>query len=127
MECVVLVDLEFLPVGGGGAQPGGGVAVDHPVGGDPARDAPPAVGAVGSLRRFHVLPGNQRQQRDRLGGIGAQLLVGQVAQETVGVADQTVHELLAGLRIVQAIAGLSGSLKSWAGQCSATTPAAPGT
>ena len=37
----------------------------NPAGGHLAGDAPPPIGAVRSLRRFYILPGDQRQQRQR--------------------------------------------------------------
>ena len=69
---------------------------DHPVRGDPPGDPPPPVGAVGALDRFHVLAGDQRQQRHRLGGPRAQFLLGQVPQQPVRIADQRVDQLLPG-------------------------------
>src|SRR5207249_5325681 len=39
---------------------------DDPVLGDLTGDAPPPVGAIGTLGRFNVLPSDQRQQRHRL-------------------------------------------------------------
>ena len=73
---------------------------DHPVRGDLAGDPPPAVGAVGALGGFDVLPGDQRQQRHRLGGRGPRSCVGQVRQQPVGVADQGVDQLVAGVAVV---------------------------
>jgi hypothetical protein len=39
---------------------------DHPIRGEPLGDAPPPIGAIGALDRFHVLAGDQSQQRHRL-------------------------------------------------------------
>ena len=63
----------------------------HPVGGDLAGDAPPAIGAVGSLGGFDVLPGDQRQQRQRRGHrlLGLVLIdPGERLQQRVRVVDQ---------------------------------------
>ena len=48
---------------------------DHPVRGHPPRDPPPPIAAVGALGGFHVLPGDQGQQRHRLLGPVPGLLV----------------------------------------------------
>jgi hypothetical protein len=57
---------------------------DHPVGGDPAGDPP----ASRPLARLHVLAGDQRQQRDRLGLLGAQLDIGHSVEHGQRVVDQ---------------------------------------
>jgi hypothetical protein len=65
----------------------------------PARDPPPPVGAIRALGRFHVLPGDQRQQRHRLGGSRIELLLGQVPGP-VRITDQGIQQLFAGGRVV---------------------------
>lgn len=70
---------------------------DHPVGGHLPGDAPPPIGAIGALHGLHVLPGDQRQQRHRLGGLRAEVLIGQVAEQPVRVADQLVDQPITGL------------------------------
>ena len=101
---------------------------DDPVRGDPLRDAPASVGAVGALGRFHVLPGDQRQQPDRLGSPGSELLLGQVAEQPVRIGDQRVDQFRAGRLVVPGDARLARAACSrGAVQCSAITAAAPGT
>ena len=39
---------------------------DHPIRGDLPGDPPPPIRPIGTVRRFHVLTGDQRQQRDRV-------------------------------------------------------------
>jgi hypothetical protein len=63
-------------------------------------DPPAPVGAVRALDRLHVLPGDQVERRDRLGGHRAQFLVGQMAEQPVRVTDQRVDQLGAGLLVV---------------------------
>jgi hypothetical protein len=53
---------------------------DDPVRGDALGDAPSPVGAVRAVDRLDVLPGHQRKQRDRIGGLRAELDLGQVAE-----------------------------------------------
>jgi hypothetical protein len=53
---------------------------DHPVRRYLPGDLPPPVGAIRALDRLDVLPGHQRKQRDRIGGLRAELDLGQVAE-----------------------------------------------
>ena len=69
--------------------PGIGVdSRDHPVFGDLAGDLPPPVGPVTALGGLHVLPGHQRQQRQRRGGRLVQLRVRERTDQRVRVVDQ---------------------------------------
>ena len=69
--------------------PGTGVdSRDHPVFGDLAGDLPPPVGPVIALGGLHVLPGHQRQQRQRRGGLLVQLRVLEHIHQRVRVVDQ---------------------------------------
>jgi hypothetical protein len=73
--------------------PGDGVdRGNHPIRGDPRRDTPTPVGAIGALDGFHVLAGEQGPQCHRLGGPRTQLLLGQMSQQPVRIADQGVHQ-----------------------------------
>ena len=101
---------------------------DHPIRGHLLGDAPAPVGAIGALDGFHVLAGDQRQQRHRLGGPRTQLLLGQMPQQPVRIADQRIHQLLAGLRRRPRRSPVYPGRRS-RGQCSAAaiTSAAPGT
>ena len=49
---------------------------DHPIRCDVLRDAPPSVGAVRALDRFDVLAGDQRQQGQRVSGLGTMFGLG---------------------------------------------------
>ena len=71
LEAVLVVGAVLVDVPGGGI--GGG---DDPVAGGAAGDPPPAVAAVGALGGFHVLPGRQGQDADRVRVGLAELLVG---------------------------------------------------
>ena len=63
----------------------------------PLSDAPAPVGAIRALGRFHVLAGHQGQQRHRLRRPRAQLLIGQIPQQPVRVADQGIDQPIPGL------------------------------
>jgi hypothetical protein len=56
----------------------------------PAGDLPAPVGAVGALDGLHVLPGDQRQQPDRLRRGQLEFLLGQMAQQPVRITDQGI-------------------------------------
>ena len=73
---------------------------DHPIGSHLSGDAPASVGAIGALDGFHVLAGDQGQQRHRLGRARTQVLLGQMPQQPVGVADQAVNQPIPGLGVV---------------------------
>ena len=96
--------------------------------GDPAGDAPPPVGAVGALGRFDVLPGHQRQQRQRLRCPLVQAPPRRSASMIV-LASLTSAETRASRAALssQAIRGLPGSSQSWAWHAAAISSAAPGT
>jgi hypothetical protein len=61
---------------------------DHPVVGDLAGDPPPPVGAVAALGRLDILPGDQRQQRQRGSRLLVHRFVFQRIDERVRVVDQ---------------------------------------
>ena len=73
---------------------------DHPIGCHLSGDAPAPVGAIGALHRFHVLAGDQRQQRHRLRRAGTQVLLGRMPQQPVGIADQPVDQPIPGVGVV---------------------------
>jgi hypothetical protein len=73
---------------------------DHPIRSHPTSDPPPPVGAVGPLGRFDILPGDQRQQPQRLPGPVTELGVGQGADDRAGVVDQRRHQRRAGPLVV---------------------------
>ena len=73
---------------------------DHPLRGHLPGDAPASVGAIGALGGFDVLPGDQRQQPDRLGRGRVEFLLGQVSQQPVRVRDQGIHQLFASVGVV---------------------------
>ena len=103
---------------------------DDPVRGDLPGDPPPPVGAVGALGRFHVLPGDQRQQRHRLGRLRRpSSLLGQVPEQPVRVARPARRPARArACLVVPGDRRLARIVRSHARvQCSAITAAAPGT
>jgi hypothetical protein len=81
---------------------------DDPVLGDPAGDAPPPVGAVRAFRRFHVLPGDQRQQGHRSGGRLVQLGIGEHGDDRAGVLHQCRDQCLPGGLVVPGDRRLTG-------------------
>ena len=54
---------------------------DHPIRGHVLRDTPWSVGAIGALDRFDVLASDQRQQRHRVGSLGAEFGLRQMAED----------------------------------------------
>ena len=101
---------------------------DHPIAGHLSGDAPAPVGAIRALDRFHVLAGDQGQQRHRLGGAGTQILLGQVAQQPVCVGDQGIDQPIPGVGVVPGDRRFARIVVIM-GACSASaiTSAAPGT
>jgi hypothetical protein len=67
---------------------------------------PPPGGAGTVLGRLYVLAGDQRLQSDCPGRARGQFLLGQVAQQSVRVADQRADQIGAGLGSSWAIGGL---------------------
>jgi hypothetical protein len=61
---------------------------DDPVTGDLAGDPPAPIGPVRALGRFHVLAGNQRQQRHRRLRALVQLRVLECGDQRTCVVDQ---------------------------------------
>ena len=62
------------------------VSDDHPVSGHVAGDAPAPVGAIRALDGFHVLAGDQGQQRHRFSGPRTQFLLREVSEQPMGVS-----------------------------------------
>ena len=82
---------------------------DHPIRGDLLRDLPVPVGAIRALEGLDILAGDQRQQRHRLSRPRRKLVIGQMPEQPVGVADQAIDQQIAGRLVIPAIAGLPGS------------------
>jgi hypothetical protein len=75
LESALLPGLGLVRAPGVGVHGG-----DHPVRSDLMGDAPPPVGPIGVLGRFHVLPGDECQQRVRISRLTVHRLPG--ARET---------------------------------------------
>jgi hypothetical protein len=63
--------------------------------------------AIGSFGGLNVLPGDQRQQRQRLRSPLVELRLGQRAHDRGGIAHQRRHQCLAGLVVVPSNIGLA--------------------
>jgi hypothetical protein len=68
---------------------------DHPVRGHPLDNDEPAVGGL-----LDVLADHRGQQLGGLGDLGAKLPAAQRAKGPVAIAEQRVHQLLAGDRVL---------------------------
>ena len=62
-----------------------------------AATGPPLAATVG---RFDVLPGDQRQQPNRLGCGWREFLLGQMHQQPMRITNQGVDQLFPGVRVV---------------------------
>ena len=83
---------------------------DHPVGDDFPGDPPPPVGAIGVLRGLDVLPGDQRQQPQRVRRRvipPRRVLAGQCLQYRQRVVHQVTDQVLLRLRVVPVDARLA--------------------
>nr|AHE14803.1 hypothetical protein asmbl_3 [uncultured bacterium] len=82
---------------------------DHPVAGHLARDAPPPVGAIGSFGGLDVLPGDQRQQRQRLPSPVVERRLAQRVHDHGGIAHNADTGASRAWSSSQAMAGLPAS------------------
>jgi hypothetical protein len=81
---------------------------DHPIRSDFPGDAPASVGPVRTLGWFHVLPSDQRQQRQRLSRLVVQFDIGQGTGHAQRVAHQRGNQRIPGSRVVPRDRGFAG-------------------
>lgn len=94
LESVLLAGLGLVRVPGVRIHGG-----DHPVRCDLPGDTPPPVGAVRILGRFHVLPGDQCQQRIRIGRPALQRLGIDGGQQRQRIGDQRRNQPIPGILV----------------------------
>lgn len=73
---------------------------DYPVRCDVPGDTPPPVGPVRILGRFHVLPGDQCQQRIRIGHLAVQGLGIDDGQQRQRIGDQRRNKPVPGILVI---------------------------
>lgn len=85
---------------------------DQPVRCDLPGDPPPPVRAVGSLGRFHVLPGDQREQTVCFGGLRVHFegVGGHCCEQGDRVVDQRRYQFLFGILVILGNIWFAGAL-----------------
>jgi hypothetical protein len=98
---VFAVVVEEFDADGGVGVLGAGGGGQGGVGDDPGVGRPSVVG-------FDVLPGDQRQQSDRVGRFRVEFALGKVPEDAVRVADEGIDQVGAGVGVVPGDVGFPG-------------------